>query len=64
PFYSRLEGLHADAREIPRVTQWPHIAAVINDLMFDAGGTSRPVATLLQEAQAKAANVSRSAAPI
>ncbi len=62
PFYNRLEGLHANAREIPRVAEWPRIAAVINDLMSGAGGTSRPVADLLQDAQV--GTVSLSGPPI
>lgn len=62
PFYSRLEILHASAREIPLIAEWPHIAAAINDLMFEAGGTDRPIGVLLQEAKAK--TISRSAPPI
>jgi multiple sugar transport system substrate-binding protein len=62
PFYNRLEGLHAIAREIPQVAEWPRIAAVIDDLMSAAGGTSRPVADLLQDA--KTQTVSRSGPPI
>ncbi len=57
PFYNRLEDLHANAREIPQIPEWPRMASLINELMFDAVGTDKSVVTLLEYAQAKAAKV-------
>jgi multiple sugar transport system substrate-binding protein len=33
PFYSRLDALHTCARELPRLSEWPRIAAIIDELV-------------------------------
>ncbi len=53
PFYSRLENLHANAREMPRLAEWPHVASVIDQLMLDAIQTDQPVDQLSREAQSR-----------
>jgi multiple sugar transport system substrate-binding protein len=53
PFYNRLETLHVNARGIPRLTQWPHIASVIDDLMLNVIHTDRPVNQLARDAQTR-----------
>ncbi len=51
PFYREMERLHAGAREMPRLAQWPRIAAAIDDMMLAAIGTDRPEKELLSQAQ-------------
>jgi multiple sugar transport system substrate-binding protein len=53
PFYNRLERLHVDGRGIPRLTQWSHIASVIDELMLNLIHTDRPVNQLAREAQTR-----------
>lgn len=50
PFYSRIEQLHANAREIPQREDWPRIAAVIDRLVEAVLTTNTPIAELLAEA--------------
>jgi len=50
PFYRRLEGLHAHAREIPQRVDWPSIAATIDGLVTRTISTSKPIAELLKHA--------------
>jgi multiple sugar transport system substrate-binding protein len=51
PFYRELEGLHAGARELPRMPQWSRIASIIDALVLRAIGSDRSEADLLAEAQ-------------
>jgi multiple sugar transport system substrate-binding protein len=60
PFYRKLEGIHASARELPRLSHWPELAKVIDELVLGVINTSQPVPELLHAAQLKAARVSRS----
>src|SRR6185437_5855371 len=50
PFYTRIEQLHANAREIPQRTDWPRIAGIIDRLVTATVNTSAPIAELLSEA--------------
>jgi multiple sugar transport system substrate-binding protein len=54
PFYSRLESLHTNAREIPRLAEWPRIASSIDELMLNVIQTDKPIDQLTREAQARA----------
>jgi len=54
PFYSALEGLHASAREMPRMAEWPQIAALIDGLMMNVIETDKPVEQLTREAENRA----------
>ena len=55
PFYHALEGLHENARELPRLANWARIAAVIDEMVQQALQTGRPETDLLAEAQARIA---------
>lgn len=55
PFYRALEGMHANARELPRLANWSLIAAVIDEMIQEALRTDRPERDLLAEAQARIA---------
>jgi multiple sugar transport system substrate-binding protein len=61
PFYHRLEGLHENARELPRMETWPRIASLIDEVTTRAMGSDAPVAQLLEEAQDKAESMAQSA---
>lgn len=57
PFYNRLESLHANARELPRLVRWPKIAAVIDELVSALTQTDIPVPQLVREADKKASGI-------
>lgn len=50
PFYARLEELHASAREIPQIVEWPSIASRIDAIVLAAINTDRPIRELVREA--------------
>jgi multiple sugar transport system substrate-binding protein len=54
PFYNRLQSLHTNAREIPRLAEWPQIASSIDELMLKVIQTDKPIDQLTREAQARA----------
>jgi multiple sugar transport system substrate-binding protein len=54
PFYHKMESLHRQARELPRLSQWAEIAAVIDELVLGAINTERPTSKLVQMAQKRA----------
>lgn len=51
PFYSRLEQLHRNAREMPRVPEWPEVASVIDTLMLRAMNTGDPIHFILKDGE-------------
>jgi multiple sugar transport system substrate-binding protein len=53
PFYNRLESLHTNAREIPRLAEWPRIASSIDELMLNVIQTDKPIDQLTREAQTR-----------
>lgn len=53
PYYHKLETLHENARELPRLANWNSIASVIDELMLGAMNTQEPIADLLAAAQSK-----------
>jgi multiple sugar transport system substrate-binding protein len=53
PFYHKMESLHRVARELPRLSHWAEIAAVIDELVLAAINTQQPTAELVRLAQAK-----------
>ena len=55
PFYREMEKLHEGARELPRLSNWSRIAAVIDGMVQAAMATERPERELLAEAQARVA---------
>lgn len=57
PFYSRLEDLHRNARELPRMTGWPSVAAIVDEVITATIQSDKPIAEILHSAQAKAARL-------
>lgn len=53
PFYNRLESLHNNAREMPRMAEWPRIASLIDELMLNIIRTNKPVDQLSRETQTR-----------
>jgi multiple sugar transport system substrate-binding protein len=51
PFYSRLNDLHARARELPRLVEWPEIASVIDRMILKVIGAQEPAKTIARESQ-------------
>jgi multiple sugar transport system substrate-binding protein len=51
PFYSRLPSLHENARELPRLPNWPQIAELIEEIVLEAIQTDQPLRSILQRAQ-------------
>ncbi|SPE39533.1 Extracellular solute-binding protein family 1 [Candidatus Sulfopaludibacter sp. SbA3] len=51
PFYREMERIHAGARELPRMSNWARIAALVDALVLEAAGGNRPEDALLAEAQ-------------
>lgn len=54
PFYRRMEGLHARARELPRLSRWACMAEIIDGLVLEAINSDRPIPELARRAQARA----------
>ncbi len=55
PYYRRLEELHGHARTLPRKANWAYLAEVIDWLVLEAINTDRPIAQILEQAQAEIA---------
>ena len=53
PYYSRMAEIHGYASTLPRSVAWHAISSVIDELVIDTIDTDRPVAAILQEAQAR-----------
>ncbi len=51
PFYRRMEVLHAGAREMPRMPQWPKVSEVIDRMVLQAIDTAAPIETIVLQAQ-------------
>ncbi len=51
PYYSRLEQLHQNAREMPRMSEWPNVAHVIDAMMLRAMNTNDSIRIILQDGQ-------------
>ncbi|MCC6943901.1 MAG: extracellular solute-binding protein [Thermomicrobiales bacterium] len=54
PFYSQLDLLHQNARELPRSRQLPALIHIIDRAVHRAIATGDPTETILREAQAEA----------
>jgi multiple sugar transport system substrate-binding protein len=52
PAYSRLEELHSIARELPRRSDWPKIAARIDDVMLNVVNSEEPIHLIAKRANA------------
>jgi multiple sugar transport system substrate-binding protein len=53
PFYNRLESLHANARELPRLTNWAQLATLIDELVVQTINSQTPAAEIAKAIQAK-----------
>jgi multiple sugar transport system substrate-binding protein len=53
PFYHRLNQLHENARELPRLEAWPQIASLIDELILLVLHSETPIQRLLEEAHAQ-----------
>jgi multiple sugar transport system substrate-binding protein len=62
PFYHCLERLHQDARELPRLSNWSRLAAVIDQMMVDAIDSDEPTTTIIRRAQLRADETCRQGA--
>ena len=51
PFYREMETLHAVARELPRLSNWPDITSVIDELMLSVVSTETPISKLTSDSQ-------------
>jgi len=51
PFYRQMETLHAAARELPRLTGWVELSAVIDRMVLETINTKRPIGSIAAEAQ-------------
>ena len=51
PFYHHMEKLHAVARELPRLSNWAELAAVIDGLVLDVINTGEPISALIEKHQ-------------
>ena len=51
PFYQRMEELHANAREMPRLVEWPRVAETIDRMVLAAINTTEPAAAIASRAQ-------------
>ena len=59
PFYRDMESLHAVARELPRLSNWPQVTEVIDELMLAVVNTDEPVASLTGRFQDQLASLGR-----
>ena len=53
PFYNRLESLHSNARELPRLTNWAESATLIDELVMQTINSQTPAAQITKAIQAK-----------
>jgi multiple sugar transport system substrate-binding protein len=51
PYYHRLEELHENARDLPRMTNWSGLAEVIDRMMLDVIQTEETIAVITERAQ-------------
>lgn len=62
PFYRELETLHADARELPRLSCWSELSLIIDEMVTAALNTKMSEQDLLSAAQGRAARLTATAA--
>jgi multiple sugar transport system substrate-binding protein len=53
PYYHRLAKLHDTARELPRLSHWNDLAALIDELVLEVINTDAPIAKIVKDIQAK-----------
>lgn len=55
PFYRAMEALHAGAREMPRMSEWPAVATVIDRMVLQAINTDVAIEAIVGQAQSELA---------
>jgi multiple sugar transport system substrate-binding protein len=53
PFYNRLESLHQNARELPRLTNWAQLATLVDELVVQTINSQAPAAEITKAIQTK-----------
>ena len=53
PFYQDMEKLHDVARELPRLSNWPQVTAILDEMVLAVINTNDPVPDLVRQAQTK-----------
>jgi multiple sugar transport system substrate-binding protein len=53
PYYHRLSRLHENARELPRLSHWNDLAALIDQLVLKVINTDEPVEQIVRDIQAR-----------
>jgi multiple sugar transport system substrate-binding protein len=53
PFYRRMEQLHDNARELPRLEEWPQVARIIDVMVLASINTAEPLQAITRRAQAE-----------
>jgi multiple sugar transport system substrate-binding protein len=59
PYYHRLENLHENARDLPRLMHWSSLAEVIDRMMRDVIETREPIAEIVARAEKAARSVEK-----
>jgi len=57
PFYRDLDALHANARELPSLRNWPAVAAVIDRMVLAAINSDEPLEDITRRGQVEVRNV-------
>ena len=63
PYYNRLEALHENARDLPRLTNWARFAEVIDRMMLETIQTEDSIAAITARAQKAAYLIQMSERP-
>lgn len=53
PYYRNMEALHAVARTLPRLPNWPAVSQIIDQLVLETINSPTPIATLVRQAQVR-----------
>ena len=62
PFYQRMADLHVDAREMPRLSQWPRIAQAVDRMVIAAIDTAEDIGAIVKRGQAEIEDYENAAA--
>lgn len=62
PFFRCLESLHENARELPRLSHWSDLSAVIDRMVLDAIDSEESTTAIIQRAQIRADKIWRQGA--
>ena len=54
PFYRGMDELHSNAREVPRLDEWPQISQIVDRMVMAAIDTTEPLDAIVMRAQSEA----------